>query len=127
MFPEKLMEPLTPEQWREFSRVMECHICLECFEPWDEKVRDHCHYAGKYRGTAHRKCNLWYAIPHYIPIVFHNLCGYDMHPYIRELEKKFYSGSIGVIAENKKYISFDVNVAKDEHKTPLGKKQQITR
>ena len=31
MFPEKLMEPLMPEQWREFSRVREYHICLECF------------------------------------------------------------------------------------------------
>ena len=53
VFPEKPMEPLILEQWREFSRLRECHICLECFEPLDEKVRDHCHYTGKYRSAAH--------------------------------------------------------------------------
>ena len=53
MFPEKPMEPLMPEQWREFSRARECHICLECFKTWDMKVRDHCHYTGKYRCAAH--------------------------------------------------------------------------
>ena len=43
MFPPKPMEPLMPEQWREFSRARKCHICLECVEPWDTIVRDHCH------------------------------------------------------------------------------------
>ena len=33
MFPQKLMEPLMPEQWREFSKVRECHICLKHFKP----------------------------------------------------------------------------------------------
>ena len=32
-FPQKPMEPLTPEQWREFGRAREYHICLECFRP----------------------------------------------------------------------------------------------
>ena len=77
-----------PEQWRELIRAWECHICLECFKPWDEKVRHHCHYTGKYRGAAHQKCNLWYTIPHYILVVFHNLSGYDAHLFIRELGKK---------------------------------------
>ena len=53
MFPEKSMESLMLEKWREFSRARKCHICLECFKSWDEKVRDHCHYTEKYRGTAH--------------------------------------------------------------------------
>ena len=48
--------------------------------------------------------------------------------FIRELGKKFDSGSISVITENKeKYISFDVNVTTDKYKTPLGKNKQITR
>ena len=55
MFPQKLMKPLMQKQQRVFSRVRECHIYLECFEPWDEKVRDHCHYTGKYRGATHQK------------------------------------------------------------------------
>ena len=72
MFPELPMEPLTPEQWREFGRVRESHISLENSEPWDTRVKDHCHYTKKYRGTAHRKSNLCYTIPCYIPVIFHN-------------------------------------------------------
>ena len=128
MFPEKLMEPLTPEQWREFSRAKECHICLEHFKTWGRKVRDHCHYTGKYRAAAHQKCNLGYTIPHYVPIIFHNLSGYDAHLFIRELGNKFDSGSIGVIAENKeKYVSFSVNIAIDEYEMPSGETKRVMR
>ena len=60
---------------------------------------------GRYRGRAHRSCNLRYKIPKYIPIVFHNLSRYDAHLFIRELGKKFSTGKIGVIAENKENTS----------------------
>ena len=36
------------------------------------KVKDHCHYTGKYRGAAHDICNLRYKTPEEIPVVFHN-------------------------------------------------------
>ena len=55
-------------------------------------------------------------IPSYIPIVFHNLNGYDAHSFIRELGNKFDTCKIGVIAENKvKYISFTVDVIVDTY------------
>ena len=116
-FPEKKMIPLTKEEWREYDKATKCHICLEEFDVNEDettkgniKVRDHCHYTGKYRGPAHSNCNLRYKIPSYIPIVFHNLSGYDAHLFIRELGKKFDTGKIGVIAENKeKYITFNVD------------------
>ena len=84
----------------------------------DIKVRDHCHYTGLYRGAAHNNCNLKYRIPDYIPIVFHNLSGYDAHLFIKELGRRFNKNDIGVInyfiffiAENKeKYISFNVKI-----------------
>ena len=41
------------------------------------KVREHCHYTGKYRGAAHNICNLRCKIPKEIPIVFHNGSTYD--------------------------------------------------
>ena len=44
-----------------------------------QKVRDHCHYTGKYRGAAHSICNLHDKIPKEIPIVFHNGSTYDYH------------------------------------------------
>ena len=89
MFPPRPMEPLKPEQWREFGRSSKCQICLEHFKPWDIIVRNHCHYTGKCRGAAHQKCNLQYEIPHYIPFIFHTLSCYDVHLFIRELGKKF--------------------------------------
>ena len=52
-----------------------------------------------------------YKIPDHIPIVFHNLSGYDAHLFIKELGRRFNKNDIGVIAENKeKYISFNVKI-----------------
>ena len=128
MFPEKPMKPLTSKQWRKFNRAKKCHICFKEFEPDNSKVRDHCHYTGLYRGPAHMNCNLRYRIPSYIPILFHNLSGYDAHLFIRELGKKFDKNKICVIAENKeKYISFFVDVVVDKYldKEGEGKKIQL--
>ena len=47
-----------------------------------------------------RICNLRYKTPRYIPVVFHNLSGYNVYLFIRELGRKCNSGSIGVIAGN---------------------------
>ena len=76
--------------------------------PWNRRVRDHCHYIGEYPGAAHNNCNLKYKIPDHIPIVFHNLIGYDAHLFIKELRRKFNKNDI---AESKeKYISFNVKI-----------------
>ena len=50
-----------------------------------KKVRDHCHITGKYRGAAHVKCNLNFKITDKIPVIFHNLRGYDSHFIIQEI------------------------------------------
>ena len=86
MFPEKPMDPLTKKQWKKYNMASRCYICFEQFGDSKKgpKVRDHCHYTGCYRGPAHRNCNLMYRIPSYIPVVFHNLSGYDAHLFIRE-------------------------------------------
>ena len=52
------------------------------------KVRDHCHYTGKFRGVAHSICNLRYKTPKEIPVVFHNGSTYDYHFIINKLAKK---------------------------------------
>ena len=107
------MIELTEVLKREYETAETFHICLKPFnDPQNNrKVRDHNHYTGLYRGAAHNNCNLKYKIPDHIPIVFHNLSGYDAHLFIKELGKKFNKQDIGVIAENKeKYISFNVKI-----------------
>ena len=114
MFPEKPMDPLTNRQWKSYKRASKCHICFKPFNFKDPKVRDHCHYTGRYRGPAHSLCNLKYRIPSYIPVVFHNLSGYDMHLFIKELGT--HSKDIGVITKNKEdYITFSVNIMVDRY------------
>ena len=54
-----------------------CHICNE--ELGKDKVHDHYHLSGKFRGAAHDGCNLKYKVPKFFPVVFHNLPGYDSH------------------------------------------------
>ena len=87
MFPEKPKGPLTKKQWKRYKHSTICHICFKPFNSKEPKVRDHCHYTGRYKGPAHSLCNLRYRIPSYIPVVFHNLLGYDAHLFIRELGK----------------------------------------
>ena len=45
-----------------------------------QKVRDHCHFTGEYRGAAHNICNLkCNNVPNEIPVVFQNSSNYDYH------------------------------------------------
>ncbi|CAH3149424.1 unnamed protein product [Porites lobata] len=54
----------------------------------DDKVRDHYHFTGKYRGAAHNSCNLKCRKPRILPVIFHNLQGYDAHLFIKQLAQK---------------------------------------
>ena len=109
MFPELPMDPLTKKQRKKYKKATKCHICYKPLTFRDPKVRDHCHYTGLYRGPAHSLCNLRYKIPSYIPVVFHNLSGYDAHLFIRELGA--HTSDMEVIAKNKEdYISFSIKV-----------------
>ena len=126
MFPEKPMDPLTNKQWKRYKRASKCHICYKPFNVKDPKGRDHCNYTGKYKGLAHMLCNLRYKIPSCIPVVFHNLSGYDTHLFIGELGKK--SKDIGVIAKNKEdHITFSVDiVAVDKYMDKEGNENDKT-
>ena len=57
-----------------------CHICNE--ELGEDRVRDHCHLSGKFRGVAHEISNLKYKVPKFFPVVFHNLSGNDSDLFI---------------------------------------------
>jgi hypothetical protein len=64
---------MTLEDKEDFRLATRCHLCGEDFESSGEKgikVRDHCHFTGRYRVAAHNKCNLKARIPEFIPIFF---------------------------------------------------------
>ena len=108
------MDPLTKKQWKKYKRSTKFHICYKPFTQTNLKVRDHCHYTGLYRGPTHLLCNLRYKIPSYIPVVFHNLSGYDAHLFIRELGA--HTSDMGMIAKNKEdYISFSIKCPVDSY------------
>ena len=78
-----------------------------------QKVWDHCHYTGKYRGAAHSICNLNYKVPQEIPAKNHNGSTYDYHFIIKELAEEF-KGEFECLGENtEKYISFTVPIKKE--------------
>ena len=100
------------EEEERYNEGTKCWICKEEFDDKDkdkEKVKDHCHYTGRYRGAAHNKCNLNYRKPNFTPVVFHNLSGYDSHLFIKNLG--FSEGNINCIPNNEeKYISFSKKI-----------------
>ena len=62
-----------------FQLANKYSICDKLFDLIDEKVRDHCHVSGKFRGAAHFSCNANFKVRKKVPVVFHNLKGYDGH------------------------------------------------
>ena len=73
---------MTEKDKEAFKKANECHICEKKYTKKDIRVRDHCHITGKYRGSAHQECNLKLKIEPdkiKIPVIFHNLRGYDSH------------------------------------------------
>ena len=97
---------MTKEDQILFEKATHCHICEKELD--SDKVRDHDHISGKFRGAAHDKCNLNYHPPHRIPIIIHNLRSYDSHLIVKA-PGEFPKDKITCIANNQdKYISFSL-------------------
>ena len=87
------MTELNDEQLKNYNEATNCYCCTKSFNMNNAnlcKVKDHCHITGQYRGAACSHCNLnnlnIIAKTHTIPVVFHNLKGYDMHHILRNLD-----------------------------------------
>ena len=105
---------LTKKEQLSFDKAETCHICSK--ELKDDKVRDHCHFTGQYRGAAHNSCNLQCRKPLILPVVFHNLQGYDAHLFIKQLSG--IQGELNCIpSTEEKYISFSKKIKVDEYRS----------
>ena len=119
--PEKKMIIKKQEQ-QQYEKETKCWICKG--ELNNDKVRDHCHFTGRYRGAAHNKCNLNYKKPNFTPVVFHNLSGYHSHLFIKNLG--FTAGNIDCIPNNEEnYISFTKNIEVGTYTDKEGKTKPI--
>ena len=102
-----------------YNAAKHCHICKDPFEIHQdglvipslkgEKVRDHCHYTGNFRGAAHNACNLQLKKIKDIPVFFHNLSGYDAHIIFQNIHKADSIPEPKVIAKTmEKFVTFSI-------------------
>ena len=117
------MISLTESENKFYKDQEVCHICKKEFYDKNEKnkfklyqkVRDHCHYTGKFRGPAHSICNLRCKVQQEIPVMIHNGSKYDYHFIIKELDGGF-KGQFECLGENtEKYITFCVPIKKENN------------
>ena len=101
---KKEMTPLTKEEEYKHEKKKLCYMRRKPLSANNNnikyrKVKDHCHYTGKYRGAAHGICNLRYNTPREIPVVFHNGSTYDYHFIINKRAEEF-KGELECLREN---------------------------
>ena len=69
---------MTEEEENLFQKSNNCWICKKFINNNNtEKVREHCHVTGKFRGAAHRKCNANLKLTKKVPVIVHNLREYE--------------------------------------------------
>ena len=86
----KFNKPLqmTDKDEQQFKAAEECHICGKKYLDTEVRVRDHCYITGQYRGSAHQDDNLKLKLDpdkFKVPVIFHNLRGYDSHFIMQEI------------------------------------------
>ena len=84
-FKKKLIVSEKEEEQFRLSNV--CWICEKLIDDDDKKVRDHCHLTGKFRGASHWSYNINLQLTKNVPVIFHNLRGYDSYLIFCELNK----------------------------------------
>ena len=98
---------MTQEDEEDYKNNNICRFCEKNIE--SDKVRDHCHLTGKYRGPIHIICNinLKQKDSNFIQFAFHNFSNYDFHMFFKrlvDLEKQKVKFEI-IPKTNEEYIS----------------------
>ena len=91
-----------------FNKVTVVRYVKKLIDNDEEKVRDHYHVTGKFRGAAHGSCNIDLQITKKVPVIFHNLRGYNSHLIFSELDK-FDVKINRVLNGLEKYMAFFLN------------------
>ena len=78
---------MSDEEEHLFQQSNSCLICKKFIDNDEEKVKDHCHVTGKFRGAAHWDCNIHLQLTKKVPVIFHNLRDYDNHLTFFALDK----------------------------------------
>ncbi|CAP20797.2 Protein CBG24110 [Caenorhabditis briggsae] len=113
------MQKLTFEEVESFHSCESCPACGNKF--CGDKVRDHDHWTGLYRGPLCNACNLLKCRNNFIPVFFHNLKGYDSHLIISddkssELLKERGVEIKSISANIEKFISFSYHLHDKDRK-----------
>ena len=99
---------MSAEEEERFQSSNSCWICNKLFDVGDDKVRDHCHITGKYRGAAYWSGNVNRKLSKKILVIFHNLRGYDSHLIIKEIGK--FDVKVSAIPNGlETYMAFTIN------------------
>ena len=99
---------MAAEEDERFQSSNSCWSCDKLFDVRDDKVRDHCHITGKYRGAAAWSCNINLKLTKKIPVIFHNLRCYDSHLIIKEIS--IFCVKLSVIPNGlEKYMASTIN------------------
>ena len=79
---------MSEEEEHLFQQSNSCWICKKLIDNDEEKVRDHCHLTGKFRGAVHWDCNINFHLTNTVPVIFRNLRAYDSLLIFNEFDKK---------------------------------------
>ena len=130
---QEIRRPLLNKNWKRIvwkkgdqEHFQAAKVCWLCEKKLDEndKVADHCHLTGRFRGAAHNVCNLQAQVPNFTPVFIHNLDGYDSHLFIKTLGKEF--GEISAIPNNEeKYVSFSLKFVWDKYTNEKGEEKDL--
>ena len=96
---------MSEEEEHLFQQSNSCWICKKVIDNDEEKVKDHCHVTGKFRGAAHGSCNINLQLTKKVSVIFHNLRGYDSHLIFCGLDKFHVNISV-TLNGLEKYIVF---------------------
>ena len=99
---------MSAKEEERFQLTNSCWIFDKLFDVGDDKVKDHCHITGKYRGVSYWSCNINLKLTKKIPVIFHNLRGNDSHLMIKEIGK--FDVKVSVLPNGlEKYTAFTIN------------------